>query len=86
MEMTPMMIPILAISFCCTKPVAKARAFGGVEMGSIMALEAAMATPMRTVGVPPIGASLSPIAPQTIARMGISSAAVAEFEIKFDSR
>lgn len=81
-----MMIPILAISFCFTKPVAKAKAFGGVEIGRIMADDAAIATPMRTVGVPPIGASLSPMAPQTMARIGISRAAVAELEMKFDSR
>ena len=81
-----MIIPMRAISFCLTKPVAKAKAFGGVEMGRIMALEAAMATPMRTVDVPPIGSSLSPIAPQTIAKIGMSKAAVAEFEMKFDSR
>ena len=84
--MIPMMIPIFAISFCFTYPVAKARAFGGVEMGRIMAEEAAMATPISTVGVPPIGSSLSPIAPQTIARIGINRAAVAEFEMKFESR
>lgn len=79
------MIPIFAISFCFTKPVAKAKALGGVEMGRIIALDAAIATPINTVGVPPIGASLSPIAPQTMARIGINRAAVAEFEMKFDS-
>lgn len=84
MEMTPIRIPIFAISFCLTKPVAKAKAFGGVDMGSIIALEAAIATPISTVGVPPMGSSLSPMAPQTMARIGISSAAVAEFEMKFD--
>ena len=65
--------------------MAKANAFGGVEIGRIMADEAAMATPINTVPVPPIGASLSPIAPQTTARIGISRAAVAEFEMKVDS-
>ena len=55
-------------------------------MGRIMADEAAMATPISTVGVPPIGSSLSPMAPQTIARIGISRAAVAELEMKLDSR
>ena len=55
-------------------------------MGRIIADDAAMATPMSTVGVPPIGSSLSPIAPQTMARMGMSRAAVAEFEMKLESR
>ena len=81
-----MITPMRAISFCFTNPVAKARAFGGVEIGRIIALDAAMATPISTVDVPPIGSSLSPIAPQTIAKIGISRAAVAEFEIKLLSR
>ena len=84
--MTPMMIPIFAISFCLIWPVANARAFGGVEIGRIIADEAAIATPMSTVGVPPMGSSLSPIAPQTIAKIGINKAAVAELEMKFDSK
>ena len=81
-----MMIPILAISFCLTYPVANDSAFGGVEIGKIIALEAAMATPISTVGVPPIGANLSPIALHTIARIGMSRAAVAELEMKLLSR
>ena len=85
MLMAPTIRPILAISFCLTRFVAKASAFGGVEIGRTIALLEAMATPISTMAVPPMGASLSPIALQTTARIGISRAAVAEFEMKFDS-
>ncbi len=72
------------MSFCLTRLVAYARALGGVEMGRIMALLDAMATPIRTVEVPPMAASLSPMAVQTTTRMGISRAAVAECEIRLE--
>ena len=84
MLMIPTIRPILAMSFCFTRFVAKARAFGGVDMGYTMALLEAMATPISTMAVPTMGASLSPMALQTTARIGISRAAVAEFEMKFD--
>ena len=74
------------MSFCFTRFVEKARAFGGVEIGRIMALDAAMAIPMSTVAVPPIASSLSPIPEQTIVRIGISRAAVAELLMKLLSR
>ena len=83
--MKPTIKPIFAMCFCSTKLVANARAFGGVEIGSTMALDAAIATPINTVGVPPIGANLSPIAAQTKAKIGINKAAVAELEIKLDN-
>ena len=57
-------------------------AFGGVEIGRHMAADADMAMPMRTVGVPPMAASLSPIPVHTVVRIGTSSAAVAVFEMK----
>ena len=82
--MIPTITPIFTISFCCTRFVEKAKAFGGVLTGRIIALEAAMATPIYTVGVPPMAASLSPMAEHTTARMGMSSAAVAELLMKFD--
>ena len=81
----PTIMPILAMSFCLTRLVAYARALGGVEMGRIIALDAAIATPIKMVEVPPMAFSLSPMAAQTMVRMGISNAAVAEFEMKFDS-
>ena len=86
MLITPTIIPILLLSFCYTRLVAKARAFGGVEIGRIIALDAAIATPIRTVEVPPITFRLSPIAVHTTARIGISKAAVAELDMKFESR
>ena len=49
-----------------------------------MALLEAMATPIRTVEVPPTAASLSPMAVHTTTRIGISRAAVAEWEIRFE--
>ena len=76
------MRPMRAMSFCSTRLVAYAMAFGGVEIGSTIALDAAMATPMSTVDVPPMPLSLSPIAVQTTTRIGISRAAVAEFDMK----
>ena len=78
------MRPIFDISFWFTRLVAKASALGGVEMGSTMAELAAMATPISMVGVPPMGSSLSPIAVQTTARMGMSRAAVAELLMKLE--
>ena len=53
-----MMRPMRAMSFCEIRLVAKARAFGGVEMGRTIALDAATATLMSTVGVPLMTLSL----------------------------
>ena len=55
-------------------------------MGSTIALDAATAIPMSTVGVPPMAESLSPMPEHTTARIGISRAAVAELEMKLESR
>ena len=84
--MKPEIRPIFIMSLCFTRLVEKASAFGGVLTGRSMALDAAMAIPMSTVGVPPMASSLSPMAVQTTARIGISKAAVAELLIKFDNR
>ena len=56
-----MMRPMRAMSFCEIRLVAKARALGGVEMGRTIALDAATATLMSTVGVPPMTLSLQMI-------------------------
>ena len=85
-EIKPTTRPVLAMSFCSTRFVAYARALGGVEMGSTIALDEAMATPMSTVEVPPIAPSVSCIAEHTTTRIGISKAAVAELEMKLESR
>ena len=61
-------------------------AFGGVEIGNDIAVEAATAIPISTVEVPPITLSLSPIPAQTTVRIGMSRAAVAVLEIKLDNR
>ena len=61
-------------------------AFGGVDIGKHIAVDAAMAIPIRTVLVPPIPPSLSPIPRQTTARMGTNKAAVAVFEMKLERK
>ena len=86
MLMMPTIMPMRLISFWLTRLVENARALGGVLIGNTIALDDAMAMPMSTVAVPPMASSLSPIAPQTMARIGMSRAAVAEFEMKFESR
>ena len=57
-DIIPMMRPMRAMSFCEIRLVAKARALGGVGMGRTIALDAATATLMSTVGVPPMTLSL----------------------------
>ena len=59
-------------------------ALGGVEIGNDIAQLAETAIPMSTVEVPPMMSSESPIPLQTTERIGISKAAVAVFEMKFD--
>ena len=61
-------------------------AFGGVEIGRHIALDAAKAMPIIIVEVPPMALSLSPIPVHTTARIGTSRAAVAVFEMKFDRK
>ena len=57
-------------------------ALGGVEIGSDMAHEAATATPIIMVEVPPMASSECPIPAQTTVRIGISNAAVAVLLVK----
>lgn len=57
-------------------------AFGGVEIGSDMAQEAATATPIIIVEVPPMLSSELPIPAHTTVRIGIRRAAVAVLEMK----
>ena len=44
--MIPIKMPTLAMSLVCTMPVELAMAFGGVEIGRTMAMEAQVATNM----------------------------------------
>ena len=44
--MIPIVRPIFIISFCFTSPVECAMAFGGVEIGRVIATDAATAMPM----------------------------------------
>ena len=80
----PTVIPTFSISFCLTSPVENAIAFGGVDIGRHIALDAATAKPTKMVVVPPIAPKESPIPLQTVARMGASSAAVAVLLMKLD--
>ena len=84
--MIPIIRPIFIISFCFTRPVEWAIAFGGVEIGRVIATDAATAIPISTVGVPPMLSSELPIPLHTTARIGTRSAAVAVFEMKFERR
>lgn len=84
--MIPQVRPVFNMSFCSTKPVEYAMAFGGVEIGKHIAVDAAIAIPMMMVLVPPIESSLSPIPRQTTARIGTNNAAVAVFEMKFERK
>ena len=78
------MIPTLAISFVGTIPVDAARAFGGVDIGNIIANEAHIAMKGIKAAMPPMfsNAGLPINALPTTIKIGISKFAVAEFEIK----
>ena len=79
-----MIRPTLAISFVSTNPVDAARAFGGVEIGNVIANDALIAMKGINAAIPPIFSNAGfPInaLPITI-KIGISKFAVAEFEIK----
>ena len=87
----PITIPTLVISLVSTIPVAEAMAFGGVEMGNSMAMEAQTAMKVIMAEVPPmprnwalLAASGSAIPLATTIRIGISRAAVARLEMKLD--
>ena len=82
---TPMMTPVLIISFCSIIPVAAAIAFGGVEIGRTIPSDEPIATPMRRVETPPRGARLAETAAEapTAARIGTRRDAVAVCEMKF---
>ena len=88
-----MMRPTLVMSLVSTMPVADAMAFGGVEMGKSMAMEAHTAMKIIMAEVPPmamncalLAASGSAMPLATTMRIGISRAAVAELEMKLLSR
>ena len=63
-------------------PVACARAFGGVEIGRIIASDEPIATPIRRVDTPPRGARFAVMLWPTTARIGTRRAAVAVCEMK----
>ena len=74
-------------------PVADAMAFGGVEIGRSIAIEAQVATKMIIAWVPPIernealdAADGSSIAVATTMRIGMSRAAVAELLMKLERK
>ena len=90
---TPMIIPILAMSFVSTSPVEAAMAFGGVEMGKHIAIEAQTAMNVIIAFVPPrarnwalLAAAGSAIPCAITINIGISKAAVAELLMKFERK
>ena len=80
--MMPMVRPDLAMSEVEMIPVDEAMALGGVEIGKVMANEAAIAVTKRRARIPPTATRVSPIPIPTAQRIGIMRAAVAELEIK----
>lgn len=80
--MTPITIPIFSISFCWIMPVACASAFGGVEIGRIIARDEPIATPMSSVDTPQRGSRFAVMLWPTTARIGTRRAAVAVCEMK----
>ena len=85
---TPITPPTLSISLVLMRPVEKAIALGGVEIGISMASDAQVATKITIASVPPKvakeGLALSHA--DTAHRMGTSRAAVAELLMKLESR
>ena len=67
-------------------PVASARALGGVEIGSTIASDEQIATPMSRVDTPPKASSWSVIEDPAMARIGTNRAAVAVWLMKFAMR
>ena len=91
--MTPTMIPTFVMSFVSTRPVEEAMAFGGVEIGKSIAIEAQTAMKLIIAVVPPsatnealFAADGSAIPPATTIRIGMSRAAVVELLMKFDRK
>ena len=66
-------------------PVEEAMAFGGVEIGRVMASEAAIAVAQSKVFTPPISTRASPMPTPTAQRIGMRRAAVAELLMKLES-
>ena len=88
-----MMMPTLAISLVSTSPVEDAIAFGGVEIGKSIAMEAQMAMKEIIARVPPramklalFAASGSAIPSATTIRIGMSRAAVALLLMKLERK
>ena len=89
----PMIKPTLSMSFVSTRPVEDAMAFGGVEIGKHMAMDAQTATNEIIALVPPsemneallAAAGLAIPSAMTI-RIGISRAAVAELLMKLERK
>ena len=86
--MAPITAPALSISLVLMRPVEKAIALGGVEIGINIASEAQVATKQIIAFSPPklakAGFAESP--DDTAQRIGMRRAAVAELLMKFESR
>ena len=91
--MAPTIIPTLAISLVWTSPVLEAMAFGGVEIGNSIAMDAQTAMNDIMACIPPkalneelLEADGSAIPCATTIRIGMSSAALAELLMKLDRK
>ena len=87
------MMPTLAICLVSTRPVDAAMAFGGVEIGNSIAMEAQTAMKVIIAWVPPrakklswLAAAGSAIPSATTMRIGIRRAAVAELLMKLERK
>lgn len=88
-----MIMPTFAISLVWTIPVELAMAFGGVDIGRTIAIEAQVATNMIIAWVPPnavkaalFAAAGSDIPIATTMRIGMRRAAVAELLMKLERK
>ena len=82
------MMPTVAICFVVIIPVECAKAFGGVETGRHIAIDAQIATPITRAGIPPKASKdgLPDIAVPTVIRIGTTRFAAAEFDMKFERK
>ena len=86
-------MPTLAMSLVSTRPVEAAMAFGGVDIGKHIAMEAQTAMKEIMAFVPPaarncalLAADGSAMPSATTIRIGISRAAVAELLMKLERK
>ena len=83
--MRPTISPTFAMSLVLIRPVEQAMAFGGVEIGSSIAIEVEAATQTSYVVTPPKAPNCSLIAVPTTAKIGTNKLAADELAMKLES-